>query len=216
MSYSELLERAQKKYYQLCAVNKWGMRASKESSFFTDTRRCYNCDKPGHMARDCPEPRRDGIQGRTNTSGEIHRGGRGGRGGHGGRGGREGNRGRGGCRGRGGRGRNNNTSNEGSDDLRRPPRQGEPRSRSRGGRTETWCGRCGRWGNHETDNHVDQANLARDSNNIEQTQNRAGANGASTNASGDTTPGGKGFFGAGLRVRHFHYAGLLGILTPKK
>lgn len=28
----------------------------------TETRTCYNCDKPGHMAKDCRRPKRLGLQ----------------------------------------------------------------------------------------------------------------------------------------------------------
>lgn len=34
-----------------------------------------------------------------------------------------------------------------------PPKSGEPHERTRDGKTEFWCGQCGRWGNHPTNKH---------------------------------------------------------------
>ena len=34
-----------------------------------------------------------------------------------------------------------------------PPKSGESHERTRDGKTEYWCGKCGRWGNHPTNKH---------------------------------------------------------------
>jgi hypothetical protein len=152
-----LLTLAKDTYITLRTNGQWvkGTEKNKQDSLFF-AGKCYDCGGP-HKARDCPRR----AQNNNGTSSGSYNGGRGGRGRGQGRGRGRGGRGRSSDHGRGGRGRGrgggnqSNNSANGNQPDRRPPARGDPRSRNKDGRVEHWCGRCGYWTNHSTDNHHD-------------------------------------------------------------
>ena len=131
MTLEQMLLKIQNKYKELVDNENWSFGTNDEAVFNTNVT-CWNCNKSGHVARDCPEERKRDQYGRDWTYGR-------------GRG-----RARGG-RGRGGRGRNL---------FRIPPTQGASNVRKRGETTEYWCGACGVWGSHLTKDHTSAMSLA--------------------------------------------------------
>jgi uncharacterized membrane protein YgcG len=125
--------------YMLGIEGKWTATKKTDSVFFAG--KCYNCGKEGHRSSDCKAPRKEQSGGR----GSQHQGR--GRGRDNSRGG-----GRGGGRSsEAGRGRG-----EARPVDRTPPEAGQPRTRTVNGEQESWCGTCGRWGNHPTNEHRDR------------------------------------------------------------
>ena len=138
-----LLSEADNKYTTLVSRGAWeaGTGSKSHDSVFHAGVTCYNCNKVGHYAKDCPKNKNKPKNGRSNEN----KGGRG--------------RGKGGEK--GGKGNNNQTVD------RTPPKPGEPHKRKKknGSGDEAWCGTCGRWGNHATSEHrkpAQQANAAED------------------------------------------------------
>ena len=119
----DMMLAAETEYVSMVSAKLWRAKATEDHSAFAGQVTCYNCGKPGHIAKDCPE--------KANSPG-----GHGGRGWGGGQGGR-GRTGRGGC-GRGGRGNR-------VDKDRQPPKPGESHTRTKNGRNEKWCGVHGYW-----------------------------------------------------------------------
>ena len=57
-----------------------------------------------------------------------------------------------------------------------PPKSGEPQTRTRDGKEEHWCGKCGRWGSHLSEGHDDWANERKKARKAQQKKKADGAN----------------------------------------
>ena len=123
----------------------------------TSTMICFNCGALGHGVATCPKPkdeaaikaRRDLILNSQKKGGQGSGDSSKGRPGGGGRGGGRGGRGDGGCGRGGGRGKPKGPKNP----DKAPPKAGESHKKVVNGTTKFWCGRCGSWGDHSTENH---------------------------------------------------------------
>lgn len=149
-----LLTEAENKYQE---ISEWN--GEKTESVFTIDDVCWNCGEPGHYARDCPKPPKEG-RGRGR-----------------GRGGRGRSRGR-------GRGRRNNSGGGGKrgndiDARLQPPQKDGARARKLGNVVEYWCRRCKCWTNHPTNRHNELAMLS-----SEPIVNRGGTSSVSDNTVG--------------------------------
>lgn len=175
LTHGGLLSLAEEEYTRLVGSNSWVAKATssaEDSAFFSG---CYTCGSNDHWSRECPQ----NAGGRGGRGGRGRGGGRGGQG-RGGRG--QGGRGRG--RGRGGGGRGGQDKNK--DPLKQPPKKGDPHERVENGKSQSWCGKCGRWGNHPTKDHKGKQEQANAAANESGGQGNAGGN-AGGNGGGTPT-----------------------------
>ena len=158
----EIIGQFETKYSDLIGRDAWEAKSTStdQASAFTagtssSTVICFNCGGLGHTVPECKLPRdeeaikarRDLILKSPSKGGGGANSKRGGGRGSGDRGGKKGGRGDAG-RGNGGRGGGGNSSG-----LKTPPKAGESHKKQVNGSTLYWCGRCGKWGDHDTSNH---------------------------------------------------------------
>ena len=131
MELDDLLLNLQTKYNELTLNGEWdvGTNDDNQNSIFTSYE-CHSCGGTDHFWRQCPSQNMDRVALRLRELGVQPRG-RGGRG-----------------RGRGGRG-----SAAPRNVFRIPPGRGQPHVRRRGPLVERWCGTCGVWGSHASEQH---------------------------------------------------------------
>ena len=143
----ELLLNLQNKYTELTFNNEWevGTSTIDQQSVFVSSYECHSCGSTDHFWRDCPHLDIDKVAEKLKSMG-VRGSGRGS-----GRGTGRGFR-RGGGKGNSGRGAGG-TSNV----FRTPPKAGQSHVRQRGPLTERWCGTCGVWGAHATQQHEQAA-----------------------------------------------------------
>lgn len=165
-----LTDKANDLYSGLLGSSLWAAGDGKQADTGFFAGKCYECNEVGHKREDCPllKNKDGGHGGNNDRNGGRGRGGGGrgtGRGGRGGRGGRQGRGGRGG--GRNGDRSSNDSSNNGKDPFRIPPKKGEGHTKTIDGKTYRWCGRCSRWGDHTTDQHKAMLAMTANENNNE-------------------------------------------------
>ena len=134
MSLDGLLMNLQTKYNELVMNGEWdiGTAANNQQSIFTASYECHSCGRTDHFWRDCPNLNMERVATYMREFGYNPGRGRGGRGG----------RGR-----QTGRGAPRNV-------FRTPPGRGEAHVRRRGPLVERWCGTCGVWGSHASEQHA--------------------------------------------------------------
>ena len=170
MTPEDIIDAFEGKYTDILGRGEWEAKSTtngQESAFSADASladlMCFNCGMIGHTSRTCSKPRdekgseirRKLVQGSGTTTGRGG-GGRGrGRGGGRGRG-----RGRGGGRGKGGGSPSSQDSKpelsaeeKKKKALKTPPAAGESHEKVIDGTNRYWCGRCGKWDDHKTENH---------------------------------------------------------------
>jgi hypothetical protein len=167
MTSEDIIDAFESKYSDIIGRGDWEAKsttAGQESGFSADVSDtvCFNCGKIGHTSPKCTLPKDEKateIRRKLFSSSRDSSGGRGGRG-HG-KGGQGRGRGRGGGRGRGaGRGGNDSSKKpELSADeaakkaLKTPPKPGEDHEKTINGSKLKWCGRCGKWTDHKSQDH---------------------------------------------------------------
>ena len=179
LSPEDIINTLETKYSDLLGRDQWDAKSTSKdqgSAFSAETGKqdviCYNCGELGHIIPDCPKPkddaainaRRNIITGNRNSSGGGggNGRGRGGRGrggrGRGGRGGRNGGRGgRGGSQTQNDNNDQNNANNK-EKELKTPPKPGDSHKKTIQGKSLHWCGRCGKWDDHATQDHLTPTN----------------------------------------------------------
>ena len=168
MSPEEIIDAFEKKYSEILGREKWEAKSTttnQGAAFMSDLNMviCFNCGGIGHTVPNCPKPKDEkAIAVRKKIISSFRKADS--NDGNGKQGGGN-NNSNGGGNGDGSRktpkkngGRNKNKNKGGDKSLRIPPNADEPHEKKVNGETLRWCGRCGKWTDHNTENHVPKKN----------------------------------------------------------